>query len=140
MTSFGRKKAREFVQKHRTSNVYELCHRLSIPVYEAPLRKLNGFIDQDIYGAYIVLNKSLPLSIKRFIIAHELGHFVMHPHDVGFFWVIKKTNFDIGCLEKHADDFACELLGISMDDYNKVKECICGFGKERATISCEGFK
>ena len=130
MVRFGTRIAREFALTYGSHDVYELCALLGIFVLETQLRRLVGFIDIDKSGAFITINSRLPLLIKRFVIAHELGHYVMHPHDVGFFWIMKNTHFDLDRLEKHADDFACELLGISVYDYGEIKEYIRGYERK----------
>ena len=122
--SYGSKTAREIIQKYDTNDVYELCQLLQIQVSEAPLRQLNGVIKHDSDGTFIVVNSMLPSFIKRFVIAHELGHFVLHPHDIGFFWILHKTNFRMERLERDADCFAIKMLGLSEEFYAQIKDYV----------------
>lgn len=124
MTTHGRRTASEIISKHRTRNVYDLCDTYGVFVIEASMRKMLGYITDDEMGHYIIVNQKLPEFLKRFVIAHELGHYFMHPHDIGFFWIIKNTQFPIARLERHADDFALELLKISENVYMQIKKYI----------------
>ena len=134
MCSFGRRIAGEVIQRYGTRDMNELCACLGISLHEVPLRRLVGFVDHDDSGTFIIVNRSLPVFVKRFVVAHEVGHYVIHPRDVGFFWIMEKTHFYLARLEKHADDFACELLEISEHDYDKAKEYIRAYGREPAFV------
>ena len=58
----------------------------------------------------IVLNKNMPNDRKRFTIAHELGHQIMHlPHRYDF-EMYDRLSSDPNALEKEADAFAAEFL------------------------------
>lgn len=57
----------------------------------------------------IAINKSMPVEWKRTIAAHELGHAVLHGM-LGYYFVVDKTLFPAGRLEREANEFAAELL------------------------------
>lgn len=58
----------------------------------------------------IVLNKNMPNDRKRFTIAHELGHQIMHMPHLYTFELYERLNSDPNALEKEADSFASEFL------------------------------
>lgn len=58
----------------------------------------------------IVLNKNMPNDRKRFTIAHELGHQIMHLPFRFEFDLYDRINKDPNSLEKEADMFASEFL------------------------------
>lgn len=121
MASFGSRKARELAVNYGTCCPLELCKLLSVAVIEAPISPLTGYLGQDAYGPYIIVATNLPSFVKNYIIAHELGHYVMHPRDVGFYWIMKNTLFLIERLELDADTFAVTLLNMSESLYEQVQ-------------------
>jgi hypothetical protein len=70
-------------------NVIGLAHRLGIRVYDAPWpENISGKIQKDRTrggesGFAIFVNKSHPETRKRFTIAHEIAHYVLHEDKIG---------------------------------------------------------
>lgn len=68
--------------KYQTDDPYEICEYLDIQVMERPMgkspRSCKGFFLVSSRCKLIVINSDLPDSIQRIIIAHELGHAVLH--------------------------------------------------------------
>lgn len=60
----------------------------------------------------IYLDSALPEEIKPFVLAHEIGHAVLHDEEI-----IQYSPFDIirSKIEREADYFAFKLLGKSID-------------------------
>lgn len=124
---------RKILQLKKDSSVKDICNLLEsngIILYEMnSLDKFDGvsfFTDKGF--PVIVINKAFPNDRKRFTIAHELGHILLH----------NESNFPISgyrdekCKEKEANEFASELLmpekdiknslrGISLNDAAKLK-------------------
>lgn len=84
--------------------------------------ELSGFLFRDFANNQniIGINQNHPLNRKRFTLAHEIGHFVLHNHE-GFHFdsknesyliKLRKTNFDPTneIEEQEANFFAAELL------------------------------
>lgn len=69
-------------KKYQTDDPYEICKYLDIQVMERPMgkspRSCKGFFLVSSRCKLIVINSDLPDSIQRIIIAHELGHAVLH--------------------------------------------------------------
>ncbi|WP_433814775.1 helix-turn-helix domain-containing protein [Flavobacterium johnsoniae] len=124
---------RKILQLKKDSPVKDICNLLEsngIILYEMNyLDKFDGvsfFTDKGF--PVIVINKTFPNDRKRFTIAHELGHILLH----------NESNFPISgyrdekCKEKEANEFASEFLmpekdiknslrGISLNDVAKLK-------------------
>ena len=122
------RKSSEISAIYGKSHVNALCSTFHVDVIEAAINPLIGYLGYDNYGAYIVVNRSLPRYIKHYIVAHELGHHLMHPHEVGFYWIIRNTYFLLEHLESDADGFAVALLGMSDCLFDQVQAYLRSVG------------
>lgn len=105
--------ARRLIRKYDTQNPEKLCEELGIQLlYEdmgTDQTSIKAMMVVHRRIKCIVVNCNLPDVILCFILAHELGHAVLHTShhqqfmDVGLFE-------DTSCLEKEANLFAAELL------------------------------
>jgi Zn-dependent peptidase ImmA (M78 family) len=69
----------ELVRKYGTRDVYELCDCLGIVIRRVDLeRKLKGFFLYQSRIANIVIDINLNSVLERILIAHELGHAILH--------------------------------------------------------------
>ncbi|MCY8198074.1 ImmA/IrrE family metallo-endopeptidase, partial [Bacillus spizizenii] len=99
-------KAQEIIKKFAYNDPYEICSILSIPILESNLgQKLNGFLqyyeEEDQYIIQVAKHRQW----KKFIVAHELGHYFLHKQLNTF----KMLNCSITLeekLERQADIFA----------------------------------
>ena len=100
--------------KYQTDDPYEICEYLDIQVMERPMgkspRSCKGFFLVSSRCKLIVINSDLPDSIQRIIIAHELGHAVLHSdsaintfHEFAMFE-------DTNRMEYEANVFAAEFM------------------------------
>lgn len=128
MSGYGQRKARETAATYGTYDVDSLCDTLHIDVIEAPISPLIGYLGYDNYRAYIVVNSSLPGYIKYYVVAHELGHHIMHPHDIGYYWIVRNTLFRLERLESDANDFAVSLLGMPESVFSDVRAYLHSVG------------
>ena len=104
------KKVNELIKKFNTSNVREIADYLDISIeyqdfkaktLDSRIMIMNGV-------GYIFLRNNLNELYENFLIAHELGHYILHyDKDISFNFLrrIYKTR-----LEKEANEFACVLL------------------------------
>ena len=117
-----RKKVRKLVKRYGTSDPSELCRCMEIILCEADLGTSETAIKAMTMTvsrvSCIQYNRTLPEVVRRFIIAHELGHAVLHRRnhiDTGFF-------DDVSVTEREANLFAAELLfGESSEVSEKMK-------------------
>jgi Zn-dependent peptidase ImmA (M78 family) len=93
-------------------NLVHLIEKLGIPIIflDVESDKFSGMtLQTDINQSIIVVNKNMPNDHKKFTIAHELGHLIMHipfSEDVNFLNQLE----DFEAVEKQADQFAGAFL------------------------------
>ncbi|MDQ0206673.1 ImmA/IrrE family metallo-endopeptidase [Alkalicoccobacillus murimartini] len=101
---------REVTEKYRTNDPFELAAHLNVIIMEWNLDdEINGFYHYERRNKYIFLNNSLNETFKRYTLAHELGHSILHPK----FNAAKMKEHTLYSQEKieiEADTFAVELL------------------------------
>ena len=88
------------IKKYQTRNPFEIAEALNI---EVPI----GSPGCD--GWYIFLNQELPDNERTMVMAHELGHAVLHRKQNCYF-IRNKTLLLTSKTEKEANRFAAELL------------------------------
>lgn len=104
-----REKVQRTVKKYRTRNPYELAERMGIIIHRCDLGKIRGYY----YYAYrikqIFLNCNLSKEQEAFVLAHEIGHSVLHPKANTPF-LRESTFLSVDKMELEANKFAMELL------------------------------
>ena len=66
-------------KKYKTSDPYELCEAMHIVLYRMDLRKkLKGYFFYHSRQKSIVIDSNVNKVLERILIAHELGHAVLH--------------------------------------------------------------
>jgi Zn-dependent peptidase ImmA (M78 family) len=98
-------------QKYRTSNPIIICKKLGIDIKPKKLNGLNGYFISCLKKKYIIVNENLSDEVLLLVIAHELGHAILHSsrslqYMRNNFLLPRDSNF-----EKEADLFAILLLG-----------------------------
>lgn len=109
----------ELIKKFNTSNVREIAEYLGISIeyQDFKAKTLDSRIIIVNGVGYIFLRNELNELYENFLIAHELGHYILHyDKDISFNFLrrIYKTR-----LEKEANEFACTLL--LHDELNNIK-------------------
>ena len=119
-------------KKYDERNIYLLCKLLKIEIlywnFGTEDNAIKGFYYEKNRCKRIILNNSLPECVRRIIIAHELGHSILHKGYAlkGFREIIMYDESVI--TEKEANLFAAELLLDddevldSMENYNNFME------------------
>lgn len=93
-------------------NLVSIVEKLGIPVIfiDVDSDKFSGMtLQTDINQSIIIINKNMPNDHKRFTIAHELGHLIMHipfSEEAEFYDNLD----DLSIIEKQADQFAGAFL------------------------------
>lgn len=109
------KQVKQLQQKYGEADPYRLCQALGISLLYSPM----GSSPKDCKGFYlyhsrkqvIVLNDDLPCEIQRIILAHELGHSILHRKASGLQSFHDFVLFDETTLyEYEANIFAADLL------------------------------
>lgn len=92
-------------------NVAEIAKKADVLIKHAPSKKFSGLLYRKGHTAFMAISSSEPLVRQRFTIAHELGHFFMHPNKDTFIeFRDNEKNISRGIKEIHANQFAAALL------------------------------
>ncbi|QQN82217.1 ImmA/IrrE family metallo-endopeptidase [Bacillus toyonensis] len=101
--------ALKIVEKHETTNPFEIARRKNIIVLFEDLGNTLGFYNTYKRFKFIHINNQIDENTQRFVCAHELGHALLHPKANTPF-LRNKTLFSVDRLEIEANTFAVELL------------------------------
>ena len=77
-----KQEASRLKMKYQTDDPYEICRSMDIQVMKRPMgtnpQSCKGFFLVTSRCKLVVINSDLPDTIQRIILAHELGHAVLH--------------------------------------------------------------
>lgn len=113
-------KLNDLLNEFKTSNVKEITDHLDISIQHQDFKAKtldSRLMIVDSKG-YIFVRSDLDCAYENFLIAHELGHYVLHyDENISFHFLrrVYKTR-----LEREANEFACRLL--LNDELNNIKE------------------
>ena len=102
-------------EKYQTEDLFEICHERKIEILYASMGihagSCKGFYLVNCQCKVITLNCDLPENVQRIILAHELGHDVLHSHRAGIsrfheFAIMESSSG----MEYEANVFASEFL------------------------------
>lgn len=92
-------------------NVLEIAKRATVLVKYAPSTKFSGLLYRKDNTAFMAISSSESNVRQRFTIAHELGHFFLHPQKDTFVeFRDNEKNIARGIKEVQANQFAAALL------------------------------
>ena len=101
----------DFTKKYKTRDPFMLAEAMNVDVDFADLGSLKGFYIVYKRGRYIVLNKSLTDELSGVILAHELGHDILHRHLAENGGLKESSFFDMKSKpEMEANVFAANLM------------------------------
>lgn len=133
--------AEKVAKKYKTRDPKQIAREKDIKVIYLSLQVVYGMsFSLDLYK-FIVVNSNLPEDIQELVIAHELGHFVLHPQG-NFIYILNQTMF-YSKHEYQANMFAFGLqFGAELIQHESlVKELAAGpVDKLVKTISKWGLK
>lgn len=99
----------KLIKKYKTNNPYELASYLNIILIEKPLGAMSGSYFYINRNKVIFLNSSLTDYEKILVLAHEIGHSILHKNRNCYF-IKNKTLLLTSKIEKEANIFTAELL------------------------------
>jgi len=102
-------RVRRLIAKHGTRNPEILAEKFGITLLRRPMTKIMGFFTVELRRKYIVVNSNLDEATQIVVIAHELGHALLHSSRQSFY-LHEYTLFPKGKREIQANRFAAELL------------------------------
>lgn len=103
-------KVKDLIKKYNTSNIKELVDHLDISIeyQDFKAKTLDSRLIIHNSQGFIFIRNDLDCAYEFFLIAHELGHYVLHfDKDISFNFLrrVYKTR-----LEREANEFAIRLL------------------------------
>lgn len=105
-----KKKANALAKKYNTRNPFEIAKHLNLILVVIPLfGKTRGFYQYFQRNNIIYIDESLPESEQALVLAHELGHMLLHKRTNALF-LDTRTHLKTYRYEKEANTFAAELL------------------------------
>ncbi|MCU7195507.1 ImmA/IrrE family metallo-endopeptidase [Turicibacter sanguinis] len=116
-----KKTVKKLIAKYDTNNPREIAKAMGIEIIFEPLGEINGYYQTGYRQKLMHINCDLPKHIQNLVIAHELGHAILHKN-TNTPYLRANTFFRVGRLEIEADKFAVELL-ISDDELREYREC-----------------
>lgn len=102
------KEINSLIEKTGTNNPFEIAEQLGVVVRYDPLGQIQGYYLKAGGIRVVVINSDLPEQLRRFILAHELGHIILHPYSTVF--AMRHTLLVTDKQEVEADRFAIHLL------------------------------
>ena len=100
----------DIIETYHTDNIRELIDYCGIDIQYND--ELNKTTDANLLiinkQAYITLKTDLDPLYENFLLAHELGHYILHYDDNISFSFLRRTKKN--ALEREANEFACRLL------------------------------
>ncbi|AZV56040.1 ImmA/IrrE family metallo-endopeptidase [Clostridium sp. AWRP] len=102
-------RVKHLIQKHGTRNPEILAKELNISIIKRPFKKTMGFFKKELGNKFIVINSNLTELVQRLVLAHELGHALLHSTNQTSY-IHEYTLFPRGKVEIEANKFAAELL------------------------------
>ena len=110
----------DLCKKYNTRNPYRLLRELDIILqYGEDMDTVRGFYLYDSRIKLICIGNNLPDYVEKFVIAHEIGHSILHKQSSAPF--LQSTFLSVDRLETEANRFAIELL-MSDDDIKEHPE------------------
>ena len=74
------------IKKYNTRDPYSLAQYLNIEIIEYNLSNAYGMYRLVKRNKFIFINNNLDDTTKKFVLAHELGHAVLHRTSPGFYY------------------------------------------------------
>jgi len=109
------------IELYETNDVFELCDYLEIEIIEKENLEFRSYFNRNIYGdEFIYIDESLNIKKKRELIAHELGHAILHTDlSVAYY---NNSLLNKPQIEREANEFAAELLMSDKNIYEYLYE------------------
>lgn len=106
-----KQKAAATLQQFQTRDPEQIAKGLDIGIRYADIGTLKGFYTVMLDNPFIVINQALPEAEQRVVLAHELGHHLLHEHLVQTDGIRETVLYDISSKpEYEANLFAAHLL------------------------------
>lgn len=140
-------RVKHLVQKCGTRKPEKIAKELNIIIKKVPFKsqKTKGFFKKQFGKKFIVVNSNLDEFLQEIVIAHELGHAILHSNRLTSY-IHEFTLFPRGKYENEANKFAAELL---IDEKNvdkyfiqnmSINQLSCYFGIPERLVMYKFFE
>lgn len=102
-------RAERLVRFYKTRNPFEMVQGMNVILVYYPLEGVRGFYQYFQRNNIIYLDERLPEHEQSFVLAHELGHMILHKKSNAIY-MDTRTQFRTGRYETEANLFAMYLL------------------------------
>lgn len=102
-------RANRLVRFYKTRNPFEMIKGMNVILVYYPLEGVRGFYQYFQRNNIIYIDEKLSDIEKKFVLAHELGHMILHKKSNAIF-MDTRTHFNTDRYENEADLFAMILL------------------------------
>lgn len=116
-----KKRADKLARFFKSRNPFEIIRGLNIILVYYPLDGVRGFYQYFQRNNIIYIDERLPEHEKKFVLAHELGHMMLHKGTNAIF-MDTRTHFNSSRYETEADLFAMYLL-VPDDILSEYRDC-----------------
>lgn len=110
----------KLVRKYKTRDPFEMIKGMNVILVLYPLEGVRGFYQYFQRNNIIYIDETLSDHDKMFVLAHEIGHMILHKKSNAIF-MDTRTHFKTSRYETEANKFAMELL-ISDDSLSEYNE------------------
>ncbi|GAV13267.1 ImmA/IrrE family metallo-endopeptidase [Paenibacillus sp. NAIST15-1] len=122
---------------HKTNDPFEIASLRDILVFYEDLGEVFGYYNTFKRIHMIHINQFLDKNVQRFVVAHELGHSILHSK-ISTPFMKQYTLFSVDRIEREANRFAVEMLlpdDLLLDGCTLYEAAaICGVPKEVARL------
>lgn len=106
---------KNLINKHNTSNPFDLAKALGLKIICAPLPcNIRGLLVRVLKRKYIILSDILWYQAQKLTICHEIGHSQLHK-GYGYYFHADRTYYVPAKREYEANKYAIHLLSYSND-------------------------
>ena len=102
------------IEQYNTNNPFMLAEQIGLMILYHPLPNT---LDAYRLNNLIVINKFLPKRKRKWVLAHEIGHYFIHGSESTLGNYLKNNLLIKPKMEKEADIFASEFLLADIDKY-----------------------
>lgn len=98
----------KLIKKYQTTNAQQLCQALGIHLLQADIQPIKGYYTNSNRIKMITTAYGLSYKEKNIVIAHELGHSILH-NDISTTFYHNFTRLNVARIENEANIFAMYL-------------------------------
>ena len=116
-----KERVNKLVRKYKTRDPFEMIKGMNVILVFYPLDGVRGFYQYFQRNNIIYIDETLSEHDKAFVLAHEIGHMILHKKSNAIF-MDSRTQFRTSKYENEANKFAIELL-ISDESLCEYSNC-----------------